>query len=1081
MGTHGAQGSRARALPPGSQGAESTNVNSAKRARVPVALNLTHWPVARRLFAVIVAALVMGLVFGGLRVADAESSAAQLSKAAQLASLGQKLTVLVNDLQNERDVTVADLPSGTVSNTLQADYNQTDKDYPSVVTALEGIGSGFPSNIQADATTVLTDLNVQLIEPNSNAAKVKNGLHEMLNPLEPQSETSVIQDYGAVINDLITLSDQVGQGVADAQLTSDVRAQSELALAKEEVSRQRGYLNSAFAQAASALTQGASNAEASGFLGTYTPLSGDIAGLTPTTTAVTSPIFDASDVQNLTIAYDEEFVDESAFQQAATPAEGGFFVSALGMNTPQIAAAENIEQNTIANENQAITASGPNKNQPITGSPILDDIAQPAAPSVATQPNTPNLPSPIGIGPQGRPVKLSASAAAIQAAEGASAIGAEPQVDVKVDMAPAAIDQTGLAAWDTDMGDKITALQSTELLIADNISSRISQLQAAAQDTALLYLVITLLVLLIVVIAALLVARSVVLPLRRLRAGALNIASVQLPERVRLLSENPESAATMEVAPINVVAQDEIGQVARAFDQVHSEAVRLAGEQAVLRSSFNAMFVNLSRRSQSLIERLARMIDNLEQNEDDPDRLGSLFSMDHLVTRMRRNSENLLLLAGHENPRKWSDAIPLADVARAATSEIEQYNRVTLNVPAGISIIGQAVSDVVHLLAELIENATIFSPKDTQVSVTMQELASGGVLIEILDKGIGVSEARLADMNWRLDNPPTIDVSVSRHMGLFAVARLAERHRVRVRLRPASPQGLSALVWLPDSVIERVGAGRYGPVGTGTWTSQPVGATAGQGFRQLGGEQVGVADGAVALAQGGGGGYPGNGAGNGHGAGNGAGNGNGNGNGYGSAQTARTASGWFRGRVDDGSDGAPGGGFGAARWGDGRNPADIVADPTYGDQTTAGLPVRVPRANLIPGRAPSGQAGPPTVPPGPSGQPGPASQPGPVSQPGQTGAMSQSGLPIRGADRGSDPGGSGLPTRGGGGTGGTGLPSRDPGGRAGGNGGTQSLPHRSPEHARSRLAGFQRGTRRAETQAGQQPGPAPRAGEGSDR
>ena len=118
-------------------------------------------------------------------------------------------------------------------------------------------------------------------------------------------------------------------------------------------------------------------------------------------------------------------------------------------------------------------------------------------------------------------------------------------------------------------------------------------------------------------------------------------------------------------------------------------------------------------------------------------------------------------------------------------------------------MVGQAVSDVVHLLAELIENATIFSPKDTQVQVAMQELTSGGVLIEVIDKGIGVSEARLADMNWRLDNPPTIDVSVSRHMGLFAVARLAERHRVRVRLRPARPQGLSALVWLPDSVIER--------------------------------------------------------------------------------------------------------------------------------------------------------------------------------------------------------------------------------------------------------------------------------------
>src|SRR5579862_5197652 len=176
----------------------------------------------------------------------------------------------------------------------------------------------------------------------------------------------------------------------------------------------------------------------------------------------------------------------------------------------------------------------------------------------------------------------------------------------------------------------------------------------------------------------------------------------------------------------------------------------------MLRNRFNAMFVHLSRRSQSLIERLVRMIDSLEQNEGDPDRLSNLFSMDHLVTRMRRNSENLLLLAGHESPRKWTEPVPLADVTRAATSEIEQYARVVLNVQPGVAVVGPAVSDVVHLLAELIENATIFSPKDTQVLLTTRELTSGGVLIEVTDQGIGVSESRLADMNWRLDNPPTI-------------------------------------------------------------------------------------------------------------------------------------------------------------------------------------------------------------------------------------------------------------------------------------------------------------------------------------
>ena len=345
------------------------------------------------------------------------------------------------------------------------------------------------------------------------------------------------------------------------------------------------------------------------------------------------------------------------------------------------------------------------------------------------------------------------------------------------------------AVWYRAMSSKLDEMQTVEQQIAGNIVSRAQSLQQGAQQSALITTIITAIVLFLVLAAAVLVARSLVLPLRRLRAGALDIATVQLPERVRQLGETPDSATSLEVAPIDVLSTDEVGQVARAFDQVHAEAVRLAGNEALLRRSFNAMFVSLSRRSQSLIERLARMIDSLEQNEEDPDRLSNLFSMDHLVTRMRRNSENLLLLAGHEGARKWSEPVALTDVARAATSEIEQYNRVTLRIQPGISISGQAVSDVAHLLAEVIENATVFSPKDTQVHVSARELATGGVLIEVSDSGVGVSEARLAEMNWRLDSVPVLDESVSRHMGLFAVARLAERHGIRVRLRAGSPRG----------------------------------------------------------------------------------------------------------------------------------------------------------------------------------------------------------------------------------------------------------------------------------------------------
>jgi hypothetical protein len=214
------------------------------------------------------------------------------------------------------------------------------------------------------------------------------------------------------------------------------------------------------------------------------------------------------------------------------------------------------------------------------------------------------------------------------------------------------------------------------------------------------------------------------------------------------------------------------------------------------------MFVNLSRRSQVLIERLARQIDSLEQNEADPERLAELFSMDHLVTRMRRNSENLLLLAGHEGGRRWDDPAPLADVARAAASEIEQFGRVKVRIPPGITVAGAVVSDIARLLAELIENATTFSPADTPVRVVATEPRTGGVLIEVADAGVGISAERMAELNERLQRPPVVDVQVARHMGLYAVGRLAERHGAKVRLRAGTVSGTVALVWLPDSLIE---------------------------------------------------------------------------------------------------------------------------------------------------------------------------------------------------------------------------------------------------------------------------------------
>jgi signal transduction histidine kinase len=347
----------------------------------------------------------------------------------------------------------------------------------------------------------------------------------------------------------------------------------------------------------------------------------------------------------------------------------------------------------------------------------------------------------------------------------------------------------------------VNSLRSVEQGFMNHIIDQSGSLRSKSITLALAGGAAVMLVLILALILTTAVARSMTRPLRRLRTGALEVAGVRLPETVRQMSSADAADIPQEIKPIDVDSTDEIGEVARAFDHVHREAVRLASNEAALRGNINSMFVNLSRRSQSLVERQIRLIDDLEQGEQDSERLGNLFQMDHLATRMRRNSENLLVLAGHELSRRWTEPVPLVDVLRAAVSEIEQYERVTLNVQPGIAVRGPAVNDVVHLLAELAENATSFSAAETPVNVSAHLLNSGGVLLDITDQGVGMHTEEMAHANWRLDNPPVVDVAVSRRMGLFVVARLAARHGIRVRLRPATMGGLTALVWLPDEVI----------------------------------------------------------------------------------------------------------------------------------------------------------------------------------------------------------------------------------------------------------------------------------------
>jgi HAMP domain-containing protein len=301
---------------------------------------------------------------------------------------------------------------------------------------------------------------------------------------------------------------------------------------------------------------------------------------------------------------------------------------------------------------------------------------------------------------------------------------------------------------------------------------------------------------------SLLVARSMLRPLRLLEATAKDVAVNRLPGVVAKLQRAPTQQSlhlVEELEPVDVPSRDEIGEVAAAFNAVHQVAVKVAAEQAALRTSIGEMFLNLARRSQSLIDRQIELIDDLEE-EADSQTLKNLFQLDHLATRMRRNAENLIVLSGAEPPRRWAEPIPLAEIVRGAVAEVEDYQRVALLPIDDVGVPGHAVSDVIHMMAELIENATSFSPPGTAVRIGGQHSASGYV-IEIEDRGLGMSDDELLRANQRLADPPAIDFAVSRMLGLFVVGRLAQRYGIRVQLRHSSYGGVTALVLLPSSLL----------------------------------------------------------------------------------------------------------------------------------------------------------------------------------------------------------------------------------------------------------------------------------------
>ncbi|MEU8327944.1 sensor histidine kinase [Micromonospora sp. NPDC048839] len=358
------------------------------------------------------------------------------------------------------------------------------------------------------------------------------------------------------------------------------------------------------------------------------------------------------------------------------------------------------------------------------------------------------------------------------------------------------------------IGAQHDLMRWAEIQLQDRLLQQADEARSDVIRQAVIESILVLLTLIIAVSLAVVLARSLNHSLHRLREGALSVANHDLPDAVRRLQNmgSVGDGGVDEIVrqvrdPIQLNSRDEVGQVASAFNVVHREAVRVAAEQAALRTSVSAMFLNLARRSQTLVDRMIGELDAIERGEEDPKRLARLFELDHLATRMRRNDENLLVLAGADSAVPRRDDALVVDVLRAAQSEVELYNRIEFGtVDTDISVAAHAVNDVVRLVAELLDNATRFSPPNTTVVADGRRIRDY-VLIQIEDRGLGLTDEQLDSLNRRLAAPPSVDVAAFRLMGLAVVSRLASRYGIRVELRRNVEGGTVAQVTLPAATV----------------------------------------------------------------------------------------------------------------------------------------------------------------------------------------------------------------------------------------------------------------------------------------
>jgi signal transduction histidine kinase len=353
--------------------------------------------------------------------------------------------------------------------------------------------------------------------------------------------------------------------------------------------------------------------------------------------------------------------------------------------------------------------------------------------------------------------------------------------------------------WQPAYDSLVQQLRAFELDANDALADRATPVAVGVLVRLAVAGLLGLVALIISILVSVRLGRSIIGRLRKLRGEALELAGARLPAVVRRLQHGESVDVEVETPPLEY-GNDEIGEVGQAFTQVQRTAVQSAVEEAAVRRGLNEVFLNIARRSQTLLHRQLALLDRMERRETKPDELEDLYRVDHLATRMRRHAEDLVILAGAAPGRGWRNPVPVIDVIRGAISEVEDYKRIDIQHVAPAAVQGRAVGDVIHLLAELLENAASFSPPHTRVNVGGQALPNGYAL-EVEDRGLGMSPEAIDEANRKLAEPPEFDPTESARLGLFVVSQLAHRNGIKASLRSSAYGGVTAVVLVPAELV----------------------------------------------------------------------------------------------------------------------------------------------------------------------------------------------------------------------------------------------------------------------------------------